>query len=472
MKKDELGHIVSLFSRFFDLIHQPITIIDRDARFIYYNQESADIDGYSVQAALGKTHNEVYGIPAEKSTMLRALYDGTEFTGNHQVYYNRKGKAVEFQHTTVPLRAGSGEILGVIEIGRDLSLTRLLQEQVVELNNLLYSHTQQEQTYEIITADPGMKKLITQAQRMAVSDMPVMIVGDTGTGKELFARLVHRASRRSDKPFIALNCAAIPEPLLESTLFGTEKGAFTGAENRQGYLELARDGTLFLDELSAMPVSLQSKLLRFCQDNTFWKVGGTRQLISNIRIISALNESPLHLVSSGQLRADLYYRLCVGQITIPPLISRPGDIILLANHFIRKYRDRVTCNIYGLSEKCAEHLQTLPWPGNVRMLENVIVRSMLQQEHDGLLDVIASDNEVCFLGQAHNSPVKNKNNDYHIEQNFGLDDTLADVEKQLIINALNMTNGNISLAAANLKIPRTTLYYKVKKYNLTFCVST
>ena len=472
MKKDELSHIVSLFSRFFDLIHQPITIIDRDARFIYYNQESADIDGYSVQAALGKTHNEVYGIPEEKSTMLRALYDGTEFTGNHQVYYNRKGKAVEFQHTTVPLRAGSGEILGVIEIGRDLSLTRLLQEQVVELNNLLYSHTQQEQTYEIITADPGMKKLITQAQRMAVSDMPVMIVGDTGTGKELFARLVHRASRRSDKPFIALNCAAIPEPLLESTLFGTEKGAFTGAENRQGYLELARDGTLFLDELSAMPVSLQSKLLRFCQDNTFWKVGGTRQLISNIRIISALNESPLHLVSSGQLRADLYYRLCVGQITIPPLTSRPGDIILLANHFIRKYRDRVTCNIYGLSEKCAEHLQTLPWPGNVRMLENVIVRSMLQQEHDGLLDVIASDNEVCFLGQAHNSPVKNKNNDYHIDQNFGLDDTLADVEKQLIINALNMTNGNISLAAANLKIPRTTLYYKVKKYNLTFCVST
>ena len=472
MKKDELSDRVSLFSRFFDLIHQPITIIDSDARFIYYNQESADIDGYSVQAALGKTHNEVYGIPEEKSTMLRALYDGTEFTGNHQVYYNRKGKAVEFQHTTVPLRAGSGEILGVIEIGRDLSLTRLLQEQVVELNNLLYSHTQHKQTYEIITADPGMKKKIAQARRMAASDMPVMIVGETGTGKELLARLVHTASPRSAGPFIALNCAAIPEPLLESTLFGTEAGAFTGAENRKGYLELAANGTLFLDELSAMPVSLQSKLLRFCQDNTFWKVGGTRQLTSDIRLISALNVSPSRLIGSGQLRADLYYRLCVGYLTVPPLTSRPGDIVLLAEHFVRKYRGRVICNISGVSKKCAEHLRTLSWPGNVRMLENVIVRSMLQQEHDGLLDAVAGDDAVSPQKPLPEPGAGKKAGAGPAVRNGSLEETLAGVERQLITDALNATNGNISLAADKLHIPRATLYYKVKKLGLTFCVRT
>lgn len=467
----ELMRIVLQFARFFDLIHQPITIIDKEARFIYYNQESADIDGYSVNQALGKSVMDVYGLSKEKSTLLQALYDGKEFIGNYQIYYNKKGKAVEFQHTTVPLYDSNGGIQGVIEIGRNLSTTRLLQDQVVELNSLLYNHNRPEQKHEIVTMNPQMGKLIAQARRIALSDVPVMIAGETGTGKELFARLIHNASQRADKPFIALNCGAIPEPLIESTLFGTEKGAFTGAENRLGYLELAQGGTLFLDELNAMPIGLQSKLLRFCQDKTFWKVGGARQKVSDIRIISAVNEPPMQLLSTGRLRSDLYYRLCVGQLNLPPLSARLDDIRLLTNYFIEKHHNMVTYNITGVSDDIVERLKQLAWPGNVRMLENVVVRCMLQQDHDGPLDVLAYDEEVCsslFSGPVAEAPDE-------IDKTFipvtGLDAELERVERQLIINSLNATNGNIARAAKQLQIPRTTLYYKVKKYQITLCVS-
>ncbi|MEJ4044213.1 sigma-54 interaction domain-containing protein [Erwinia sp. SLM-02] len=466
----ELARLVSLFSRFFDLVHQPITIIDRDAKFIYYNQESACIDGYSVQSALGKSVQDVYGLSKEKSTMLQALYEGKEFIGHYQIYYNRKGKAVEFQHTTVPLFDRRGDVLGVIEIGRNISATRMLQDQVVELNSLLYNHNQNEQKYEIITADPQMHKLIGQAKRLAGGDVPVMIVGETGTGKELFARLIHHHSRRAKKPFIALNCGAIPEALIESTLFGTEKGAFTGAEHRPGYLELAEGGTLFLDELNAMPLGMQSKLLRFCQDKTFWKVGGSRLQVSDIRILSAVNEPPAELLNAGHLRADLYYRLCVGQLLLPPLGARPADIVLLANYFIEKYNSTLSYHITHLSAEVAEKLIRLPWPGNVRMLENVVVRSMLQQEHSGTLDELAYDDEVSSPVSFRRVPVREEKNGSPCIPHEGLDAAIDRFERQLIITALNRTQGNIARAAQALQIARTTLYYKVKKHHLTLCV--
>lgn len=471
-QQDELTYMVSKFSRFFDLIHQPITIIDKNAKFIYYNQESADIDGYSIELALGQHVLDVYnGLPAEKSTMLQALYHGKEFIGNYQIYYNKKGKAVEFQHTTVPIYGTNGQIQGVIEIGRNMTTTRLLQDQVVELNSLLYNHNRKEQKYEIITTDPTMIKIIDQAKRIAVYEVPVMIVGETGTGKELFARLIHNTSKRAKKPFIALNCGAIPEPLIESTLFGTSKGAFTGAENRQGYLELANGGTLFLDELNSIPLSLQSKLLRFCQDKTFWKVGGSHQQVSDIRIITALNEPPLQLIKAGRLRSDLYYRLCVGQLLLPPLSNRSNDIKLLANYFIEKHSATMAYNITGINDDTAAQLKRLDWPGNVRMLENVIVRSMLLQEHDGPLEMLAYDEEILAPVSFSQATVHKEHTNNEHMPTLSLEKEVETFEKQLIINAMNASNGNIAKAAKKLQMSRTTLYYKVKKYDLTLCVN-
>lgn len=463
----ELQYALRMFSRFFDLIHQPMAIINRRGEYVYYNQESADLDGYTIHQALGRHMLDVYPkMKEEQSTMLQSLQHGVEYIGHYQVYYNAKGQAVDYQHTTAPLYGQDGSLVGVIEIGRNMSGMRRLQEQVVELNQLLYSHQAQDR-YQIITDNPEMKGLIAKAKRLALNDVPVMLVGETGTGKELFARLIHRCSERADKPFIALNCGALPATLIESTLFGTVKGAFTGAENSKGYLELAHGGTLFLDELNAMPIEMQSKLLRFLQDKTFWKLGGHQQLASDVRIVAAMNESPAYLINTQRLRADLFYRLGVGILTLPSLSSRPDDIALLSRHFINKHQALVSHDIQGIDEQALRILQQQRWPGNVRMLENVIVRSMIMQEHDGPLADLAFDVELPDVGSGDVAVPQRSTENLAVElPNGELNQLVEDYERRLITNALNHSNGRVVGAANYLRISRTTLQYKIKKHGI------
>ncbi|TDR77842.1 sigma-54 interaction domain-containing protein [Paludibacterium purpuratum] len=466
----ELELALQIFARFFDLIHQPITIIDQAGKFVYYNQESAEIDGYRGAQALGKHFLDVYNrLPEEKSTMLGALHHGTEYIGNYQIYYNYKGRPVDYQHTTVPLFGHDGIRIGAIEIGRDVSNVRKLQQQVVELNQLLYSRSQND-AYPIITCDDAMCALIKKTKRMALNDAPVVIVGETGTGKELFARLLHQSSKRADRPFIALNCGALPAQLIESTLFGTVKGAYTGAENSKGYLELADGGTLFLDEMNEMPLAMQSKLLRFLQDKSFWKLGGNQELHSDVRIIAAMNETPAYLIQQKRLRNDLFYRLCVGVLSLPPLSARLHDIEVLALHFIEKHGKTVGQHIHGISSTALSILKSKPWPGNVRMLENVIVRSMMTQEHDGLLTTIAYDEEIYELPE---SPAQTKSpppQTVPAGTVGNLTHRVEAFERKLIIEALNAANGRVAQAAETLAISRTTLHYKIKKYEINFGV--
>lgn len=460
----ELKSALKVFSRFFDLIHQPITIIDRDGRFVYYNQESAEIDSYGDQPPLGKHFLEVYNrLKEEKSTMLDALKNGVEYIGNYQIYYNFKGRAVDYQHTTIPLYSSQGEIDGVIEIGRDLSNVRRLQQQVVELNQLLYSG-EEHALHDIITHNKVMRGLIAKAKKLARNEAPVVIVGETGTGKELFARLVHRASARADKPFIALNCGALPMPLIESSLFGAVKGAFTGAENSKGYLEIAHGGTLFLDEMNAMPLEMQNKLLRFLQDKSFWKLGGAQEQHSDVRIIAAMNEPPAQLIKDKRLRSDLFYRLCVGILALPPLSARPEDIEPLALHFIEKHSESVNQNIHGISEQALEELKQKAWPGNVRMLENVIVRSMTVQEHEGPLESISSDEEIFETQSLFPQRVRQPSPSPEVLPSGSLSQQVEHLERTLIVNALNAAHGRVSRAAEALKISRTTLHSKISKY--------
>lgn len=321
----ELASALRMFSRFFDLIHQPLAVINERGEYVYYNQESADLDGYSIERAMGKHMLDVYpGMKETQSTMLSSLKKGVEYIGHYQIYYNARGQAVDYQHTTAPLYASDGGMVGVIEIGRNMSGVRRLQEQVVELNQLLYAD-RHEKHHAIITENPEMLSNIAKAKRLAASNIPVTIVGETGTGKELFSRLIHQCSKRANKPFIALNCGALPPTLIESTLFGTVRGAYTGAENSQGYLELANGGTLFLDELNAMPIEMQSKLLRFLQDKTFWRLGGQQQLHSDVRIVAAMNEAPVKLIQQERLRGIL-----------PP---RPVALTYPAPRYSTKYKN-------------------------------------------------------------------------------------------------------------------------------------
>ena len=467
--EDELHTALRIFSRFFDLIHQPLAVINTRGEYIYYNQESADLDGYTIEQALGKHMLDVYPAMKEtQSTMLSSLKSGVEYIGHYQIYHNARGQAVDYQHTTAPLYSSAGEMMGVIEIGRDMSGVRRLQEQVVELNRLLYA-TERDKQPAIITESPLMLECIEKGKRLAASQIPVMIVGETGTGKELFSRLIHQYSTRADKPFIALNCGALPPTLIESTLFGTVRGAYTGAENSQGYLELAHGGTLFLDELNAMPLEMQSKLLRFLQDKTFWKLGGQHQQRSDVRIIAALNEAPMELINQGKMRADLFYRLSVGMLTLPPLNKRCEDIPLLATYFIDKYRNDVAQDIHGLSEPARLALMSHTWPGNVRMLENAIVRSMIMQEQDGPLRKIIFEEEGVDLRKSA-PPVAVMPSPPATEFTGSLEQRVAQFEKGLIETALDSFQGNIAAAARSLNISRTTLQYKVQKYAIRFGV--
>lgn len=447
----ELASALRMFSRFFDLIHQPLAVINERGEYVYYNQESADLDGYSIERAMGKHMLDVYpGMKETQSTMLSSLKKGVEYIGHYQIYYNARGQAVDYQHTTAPLYASDGGMVGVIEIGRNMSGVRRLQEQVVELNQLLYAD-HHEKHHAIITENPEMLSHIAKAKRLAASNIPVTIVGETGTGKELFSRLIHQCSKRANKPFIALNCGALPPTLIESTLFGTVRGAYTGAENSQGYLELANGGTLFLDELNAMPIEMQSKLLRFLQDKTFWRLGGQQQLHSDVRIVAAMNEAPVKLIQQERLRADLFYRLSVGMLTLPPLRARPEDI-------------------HGLSETARNDLLNHAWPGNVRMLENAIVRSMIMQEKDGLLKHIIFEQDELNLGVAEAATGNPLPPLPDPQYEGSLEVRVANYERHLIETALDTHQGNIAAAARSLNVSRTTLQYKVQKYGIRFGV--
>ena len=461
----ELLQALEIFKHFFDLIHQPMAIIDKEGKYIYYNQESAELDGYTMEQAIGKPMLKVYpNLKKEDSTMLQAL-QGKEYQDTYQTYYNHVGKLVDYQHTTVPLYNHNKEIIGAVEIGRNISNVRQLQDQVFRLNRKLY-HNKEQPLPEIVFASNKMQEVIDQTNILGSNDVPVLIVGETGTGKELFARLIHQTSQRRDKAFISLNCSALPTTLIESTLFGTVKGAFTGAENRQGYLELANGGTLFLDELNAMPLEMQSKLLRFLQEKTYWPLGGNKEQHADVRIVAAMNESPAELLKSGKMRSDLFYRLNVGLIKLPALRERQEDIPVLARYFIDKHKTDVNMVISGISEHALQQLMSAPWPGNVRMLENAIVRSMVLQNEPGELQQIVLDDELFDLPSP-SSQEEAKLEKPNIKEITGnLTEQVENYEKQLIIDALNQANGKIITAAKLLNISRTTLQYKVKKYHI------
>ena len=276
---------------------------------------------------------------------------------------------------------------------------------------------------------------------------------ESGTGKELVARAIHSLSPRRGKPFIVINCGAIPENLLESELFGHEKGAFTDAYvQKKGKLELAGKGTVFLDEIGEMGFALQVKILRFLQEWVIERVGGNTAIELDVRVIAATNSDLSAKIKQGKFREDLYYRLSVINIVLPPLRERAGDILLLANYFINKYRkDIVDKNIRGLGKEAKNVLSNYAWPGNVRELENRIRRALILTE-----GFLISPEDLGF----------NKDEQRAFSRSFSLKQARQSLEVNLIKNALAQAKGNISLAAKTLGITRPTLYDLMKKYGI------
>ncbi len=303
-----------------------------------------------------------------------------------------------------------------------------------------------ENVEDIIGKSEAMINVLREVERVAQSNSPVIITGESGTGKELIARAIHSNSKRKFSPLVSVHCGALTESLLESELFGHEKGAFTGAMfNRKGRFEMADGGTIFLDEIATISPKMQIELLRVLETKTFIRVGGNKEITSDFRVICATNKDLKKMVEEGSFREDLYYRLNVVNIKIPPLRDRAEDIPLLVDHFINKYCTSMSRNVMMISNVALKKLETYEFQGNVRELENMIERAIVvgNGKEIRLKDLPFEKNDPCHSVES-----------------------LEDLEKKHITLILNKYDWNISRSAKTLKVDRVTLYNKIRKYNL------
>jgi DNA-binding NtrC family response regulator len=343
------------------------------------------------------------------------------------------------------------EVLRVVQ--KALSVRTLLTENLI----LKRQVRNQFSRAQVIGSSPEWRRVCALVEQVAPSSSTVLLTGESGTGKELIATLMHRLSTRTDGPFIILNAAALPTTLLEAELFGHEKGAFTGATQRKaGHFELADKGTLFLDEIGDMPPEVQAKLLRVLQDGTFHRLGGTRTLHVDVRMVAATNKDLTQEVADGRFRQDLYYRLNVITIELPPLRERRSDIPLLAAHFLRHYSEENGKKIKGIQEEALRRLQAHDWPGNVRELQNVIERAVVLTQRSAIRT------EDLRLETQRNLFPSSTGAQFVLPATS----TLAQIEREAIIQALKHNNGNRQAVARQLKIGAATLYRKFKAYQI------
>jgi len=456
------------FRTIMDHISDGVQVFDSEGNLVYCNRRSAMLDDINIETSIGKNILEIYpSLTRETSTLLKVLRVGMPIFDMQQTYTTYKGKQITTLNSTLPIRE-EGRIVGAIEFSNNITEVKALSEKVVDLQNKVIgsmkTSPQDEARFtfaDIVTDDVRMLELKSLSTKGAQTDAPILVCGETGTGKELFVQAIHNSSRRAGAPFIAQNCAALPTSLLEGILFGTMKGSFTGSVDRPGLFELADGGTLFLDEINSMPMELQAKLLRVLQEGVFRRIGDMKPRYANVRVITAVNVSPEDAVKMGHLRQDLFYRLNTITLNLPPLRERTGDLAHLVRHFIKKYNNKLYKNISGVSDDVMGLLKQYDWPGNVRELEHVI---------EGAISVMDSERiEVLDL------PIKLRELHKDLEQSivggiqtevYSLKESMALAEKHAVEQAMRSAGGNITQASKFLKVPRQTLQYKLKKYDV------
>ncbi|MGM0876323.1 MAG: sigma-54 interaction domain-containing protein [Bacillota bacterium] len=440
-------------------IDEAIHAVNSEGITIFYNKVAAKHDGVVIDEVLGKHVLDVFpSLTSQTSTLLKVIETGKPIYQQSQTYKNSKGQLIDTVNTTIPIKVGD-RIVGAVEIAKDLSQVKQLSQKLLELQEKVNNQKTKPTTIsgakynwdDLITECGAMKNVKELGKRAANSSSPVMIYGETGTGKELLVQSIHNASSRKNGPFIAQNCSSLPESLLESILFGTKKGSFTGAVDRAGLFELAHGGTLFLDEIHTMPLDFQTKLLRVLEDGVIRRVGGTDSYVVDVRVIVAMNEHPFECIEKKLLRSDLYYRLNVFFIEIAPLRERKGDISLLVHHFIKKYNYLFNKLVIKVDDNVLAQLEKHRWPGNVRELEHSIEYAMNMTDSDTI-----TVNHLPAFYTYKEERINVKPLKVIVEQ----------TEKNLILQALNVTNGNVLKASNILELPRQTLQYKMKKYDI------
>ena len=455
-----------ILSALLGLLNEGVHIVAGQGTSIFYNSVMARMEQMEPADVVGRRFEDAFShMDLESSTIYRALQAGASTVNQPQRYINASGKYIHTINTTIPVKDADGKLLAVIEVANDVTQLSELCDRLAHLQSQVgtqeTSKKQKLKRYhfsDLIGRDPKFQKSMERAKRAAQNDMPVLIYGETGTGKELFAQSLHTCSHRAKKPFISQNCAAIPESLLEGIFFGVEKGSFTGAENRKGLFELADGGTLFLDEINSMDISMQAKLLKAIEEQQVRRIGSAKSTHFHTRIICAMNKSPAEVLRAGLMRTDLFYRICVVRIDIPPLRDRKPDVMILTDYFINHFNRTMGKSIRGVSALVKMTFQNYNWKGNVRELNNVLEHAMNICQGDTL----KLEHFDSFV-----SRVLEKRVPVDFSAESPLERVRANAEAAAIRRALELTQNNRSMAARLLKISRTALYDKMQKYNIS-----
>jgi len=450
--------------------------LDSNGITTFVNRSAAEMLGWELGELVGQPQHEIIhhtrpdgsDYPAAECPIYAAIHDGAVHRVDNEVFWRKDGTCLAVEYVSTPMHDENGDLVGAVVTFRDISerkrqqaaLESALQE-VGQLKDRLEAenlYLQQEiklnhDFEEIIGSSGSLKKTLHRIEQVADTDATVLLLGETGVGKELFARAIHDLSSRRLRPLVKVNCAALPANLIESELFGHEKGAFTGAiAPRVGRFELADGGTVFLDEIGELPLELQAKLLRVLQEGQFERVGGSRTLEVNVRIIAATNRDLARAVWAGGFRDDLYYRLNVFPVTVPSLRERREDIHPLVRHFVRKLSAKLGKQIDSVPDQVQAALQRYDWPGNIRELENVIERA-----------VILSQDGVLRVDEALDTRPRSPGGD------GGGPRTLSDVEREHIVAVLEQTAWRIEGpkgAALILGLHANTLRSRMKKLDI------
>ncbi len=437
-----------------------IMVTDEKGVIKYYTNFRTDVYSLQVDRIVGKTILEIHpDLTEETSTIMQVLKTGQPIYDRVEHLTTAHGDCITNICSTLPIMQG-GKIVGTIDFSRSIDdgQNRNIQRRYINLPKL---HSQKENLYhldDIVTSSQKINEIKKQIPMIANTDSAVMIYGETGTGKEMIAQSIHTSGVRCGYNFVSQNCAAIPANLLESILFGTVKGSFTGAEDKAGLFELANGGTLFLDEINSMEMSMQAKILKAIEEKQVRRIGGERPIAFDVKVISAVNKNPMDCIQEGLLRQDLFYRLSTVLIEVPALRNRLVDIPVMTNYFINQFNRKMNKDVVGVTNEVMELFCQYTWPGNVRELKNVI---------EGSFNVISSreisvENLPFYLTSRFE---EEKDRMVNYVGSLSLTEKVEEYEKRLIQWALDSTK-NASLAAEKLKISKQALNYKLLKYGL------
>ena len=446
---ERVRHDDRRFKLILDNLDIGVLTVDRGGHIAFFNNTAETITGFSRGDVLGKSCSTVFGKTTSPGMLLfnETIADGQARSSSEGELRTRDGQIIPVRANFMALKNEDGRIVGGLATITDLSLKYQFNSEIKGRYTF----------YDMVGKDPAIQKIFEIIPVVAASDATILIEGPTGTGKDVLAKVVHNASSRSKKPLVKVNCAALPDNLLESEMFGYVKGAFTGADNdKPGRFQDADRGTIFLDEIGDLPLSLQAKLLRVLEDKEFYPLGSRKTTKVDVRIISATNRNLGQLVQERRFREDLFYRLNVMRLELPPLRDRRGDIPLLISHILKRLRVTRDTRVEKFSNNAMDVLLNYDFPGNVRELENIIEHALIVCQGE-----IIDRNHLPLALQQGMLP------SLPVDETSAPGDAVGLSEKKMIMDMLQRYSWNKGKTAAALNMNRTTLWRKIKKYNIS-----